>query len=224
MSFILLGLLCCSCQSRDQNLPHDSRVRQLRLCDCPSKHAKQTYLGPGVLSAPLHCPPLSPSPWKQNKMFLINNRALTLLSLCGMLIKLPRIAISYDLMWLLAIKVRAERSHFVFLPWRAGGPSDSPLAKLYMRLSFHYMLTSAPPPPRFRSLLPAVLDVALLGYWDVIFPWQWHRSKKANPTIPFTKGNHVVEAKNKEALCPPWGQCCENRTTLQGRGKLWIMV
>ena len=215
-----MAAVCCRGQSRAQSLSHDWRCPR----DRPSKHARQTFSGRDVLSAPFHCQPLRLSPWKQNKMFLINNRALTLLSLCGMLIKLPRIAISYDLMWLLAIKVQAERSHFVFLPWRAGGPSDSPLAKLYMRLSFHYMLTSAPPPPRFRSLLPAVLDVALLGYWDVIFPWQWHRSKKANPTIPFTKGNHVVEAKNKEALCPPWGQCCENRTTLQGRGKLWIMV
>ena len=34
-------------------------------------------------------------------------------------------------MWLLPIKVRAGRSHFVFLPWTAGWPPDSPLAKLY---------------------------------------------------------------------------------------------
>ena len=127
-------------------------------------------------------------------------------------------------MWLLPVKVLAERSHFGFLPWIAGGPPDSPLAKLYMCLSFHYVLTPAPLPPRFRSLLPTVLDVALLGCWDMIFPRQWYRSKKANPTIPLTKGNHVVEAQNKGTLCSPWGQCCENRTTLQGRGELWITV
>ena len=33
-------------------------------------------------------------------------------------------------MWLLPIKVRAERRHFVFLPWGAGGPPDSLLAQL----------------------------------------------------------------------------------------------
>ena len=37
-----------------------------------------------------------------------------------------------DLMWLLPIKVQAERSHFVFMPWPAGGPPDSPLAKLHV--------------------------------------------------------------------------------------------
>ena len=75
-----------------------------------------------MLSAPLHCPPLHRSPWKQNKMFLINSRALTLLPLCGMLIKLPSIAISYDLMWLLATKVWAERSHFFSCHGEQEGP------------------------------------------------------------------------------------------------------
>ena len=80
--------------SRDQNLPHDSRVWQTRPCDCPSKHAKQTFLGWEVLSAQLHCLPLCPSPWKQNNMFLINSRALTLPPAYGALIKLPSITIS----------------------------------------------------------------------------------------------------------------------------------
>ena len=53
--------------------------------DCPSKHAKRTFLGRDVLSAPLHCLPLCLSPWKQNKIFLINSRAW--------LITLPSIAI-----------------------------------------------------------------------------------------------------------------------------------
>ena len=61
---------------------------------CPSKHAKWTHFGRDMLSAPLHCLPLCPFPWKQNKMFLINSRVLTLLSLYGMLMKLPSIAIS----------------------------------------------------------------------------------------------------------------------------------
>ena len=62
--------------------------------DCPSEHAEHTFLGLDVLSALLHCLSLPLSPWKQNKMFLINSRALTLLPLYGALIKLPRIAIS----------------------------------------------------------------------------------------------------------------------------------
>ena len=59
-----------------------------------------------------------------------------------------------DLMWLLPIKMRAEKSHFVFLPWRAGGPPDSQLAKLYMSL---FSLRTR---PCFSSLFPAVLDSA----------------------------------------------------------------
>ena len=46
-----------------------------------------------LLSALLHCLHLPPSPWKQNKMFLINSRALILLSLYGVLIKLSSITI-----------------------------------------------------------------------------------------------------------------------------------
>ena len=68
-----------------------------KLCpwDCPSKHVGRTFLGQEVLFAPLHCLPLRLSPWKQNKMFLINSRALTLLPLNGAVIKLPRIAIPW---------------------------------------------------------------------------------------------------------------------------------
>ena len=67
---------------------------KLRPPDCPSKQAEGTFLEAGYLSAPLHCLPLPPSPWKQNKMFLINSRALTCLPLYGALIKLPSIAVS----------------------------------------------------------------------------------------------------------------------------------
>ena len=67
---------------------------KLRPPDCPPKHVHRTYSGQDLLSAPLHCLPLRPSPWTQNKMSLINRRALTLLLLYGVLIKLPRIAIS----------------------------------------------------------------------------------------------------------------------------------
>ena len=42
-------------------------------------------------------------------------------------------------MWLLPIKVRAERSHLVLLPWRAGGIL-TPCLPNYIRLSFHYAL------------------------------------------------------------------------------------
>ena len=55
-------------------------------------------------------------------------------------------------MWLLPIKVQAEKSHFVFLPWPAGGIPDSPLAKLHVSVfSFHAC-------PVFRS--SAVPDAA----------------------------------------------------------------
>ena len=50
----------------------------LHPCDCPRKHAKRTFWGWDTsLSAPLHCLPLRPSPWKQNTLFLINSRACT---------------------------------------------------------------------------------------------------------------------------------------------------
>ena len=143
--------------------------RELRPRDCPSKHAEWTFLGLDVLSAPLHCLPLRPSPWKQNKMFLINSRTLTLLPLYGTLIKLPSRAIPTesdtterlnwtelnDLMWPLPIKVQAERKHFVFLPWRAGGPPDSLLAKLYVSVF------SLGAHPCFRSFSPTVLDAGI---------------------------------------------------------------
>ena len=50
--------------------------------------------------------------------------------------------------------MHAERNHFVFLQWRTGGPSVSPLAKLYVSL---FSLLTCPP---FRSFLPAVLDAS----------------------------------------------------------------
>lgn len=48
---------------------------KLHLPDRPSKRAKGTFWGRGMLSAPLHCLQLHPSTWKQNKIFLINSRA-----------------------------------------------------------------------------------------------------------------------------------------------------
>ena len=56
-------------------------------------------------------------------------------------------------MRLLPIKLRADRSHFIFLLWREGGPSDSLLNKLYVSV-FFIMLSS-----HFRSFLPTVLAV-----------------------------------------------------------------
>ena len=61
-------------------------------CDCPSKHVGQTFLGQNVLFAPPHCLPLCLSPWKQNKMFLINSRALACLPLYGATDQTPQYA------------------------------------------------------------------------------------------------------------------------------------
>ena len=65
---------------------------KLRPPDCPSKQAEGTFLEAGYLSAPLHCLPLPPSPWKQNKMFLINSRALACLPLYGATDQTPQYA------------------------------------------------------------------------------------------------------------------------------------
>ena len=69
----------------------------------------------------------------------------------------PVLLFPNDLMWLLPTEVRAERSHFVFLPWRAGGSPHSPLAKWYVSV---FSICAR---PGFRSFSPAVLGVAI---WD----------------------------------------------------------
>ena len=63
---------------------------KLRPPDYPSKQAEGTFLGAGYLSAPLHCLPLSPSPWKQD--VLINSRVLTCLPLYGAADQTPQYA------------------------------------------------------------------------------------------------------------------------------------
>ena len=47
---------------------------KLRLPDYPRKHAKGTFLRRGMLPAPIHCLPLHPFAWKENKIFPINSR------------------------------------------------------------------------------------------------------------------------------------------------------
>ena len=83
-------------------------------------------------------------------------------------------------MWLLPIKVQAERSHFVLLPWRAGGPPDSSFAKLYVSV---FSLRAH---PCFRSFSPVVLDVALYNLFhktetERIFPNSFYEASITEP-------------------------------------------
>ena len=91
-----------------------------------------------------------------------------------------------DLMWLLPIKVQAERSHFVFLLWRAGGLPDSPIAKLYVFL----FIT---PCPHFRSFSPTMLDTApskcwfFLSFFLSFFPFLQRDAYYKTPQYHFSR-------------------------------------
>ena len=125
-----------------------------KLCppDCPSKYAKRTFLGWEVLSALLHCLPES-IPMETNQDVPNQQQSHNFTPTLRCANQNPQYSYSLMISWLLPIKVWAERSHFVFLSWRAEGSPDSPLAKLYVSVfSLHAC--------RIRSFSPAVLDAA----------------------------------------------------------------
>ena len=90
--------------------------------DCPSERAKGTFLGLDMLSDSTHCLPLRLSPWKQNKMFLINSRALTWFPLYGAPIRLPGIAVSWLSHVTSSIELQTERSHLASCHGEQEGP------------------------------------------------------------------------------------------------------
>ena len=151
-----VGRCCSLVEQRPEPAPWFEGVANWALVIFLVSMPKGHSWGQDKLSALLHCLPLHPSAWKKNKMFLINSRALTLLPFMVRWSNSP--VFPNDLMWLLPIKVQAERSHFVFLLWRTGGPPDSPIAKLYVCL----FIT---PCPRFRSFSPTMLDTAPSKCW-----------------------------------------------------------
>ena len=126
-----------------------------KLCPffCPSKHAKWTFLGLDVLSALLHCLPLPLSPWKQNKIFLINSRTLTLLPLESVLIRLPSIAMPYWSHVTSANKSAGWQEPF-YLPAMERRRALWLPAQQVICFCFFIMLS-----PHFRSFLPTVLAV-----------------------------------------------------------------
>ena len=93
---------------------------KLHSSDGPSKHALCSF----------HCRPLRPSPWKQTRCSW--SAAEPELSFLFMVrwSNSPVELVPNDPMWLLPVKGQGEWSRFVFLPWRAGEPPDSPFAKL----------------------------------------------------------------------------------------------
>ena len=145
---------------------------KLRPCDCPREQAKQTFLGRDMLSAPLHCLPLRPSPWKQNKIFLINSRA------CAN--QTPQY--SYSLMSSCDFCQLKYGLKGAILSSCHGGQEGplTPRLPNYMCLSFHYVLT------RFRSFSPVVLDVALYNLFhktevERIFPNSFYEASITEP-------------------------------------------
>ena len=51
---------------------------------------------------------------------------------------------------------------------------------------------------------PRSLILGPWASWDVFFPWQWQRSKSANPNIPLAEVNHTVEPKVKSQVLSPF--------------------
>ena len=146
-------LLCCSLEEqRPEPTPWLEGVANptvvIVLVSMPKGHSWVD-----MLSAPLHCLPPPPSPWKQAKMFLINSRALTCLPLYGALIKLPSIVVSKCSHVTSANKNAGWKESFCLPAMESSKAPDSPLAKLYM--SVFSLLW---------SFSPAVLDTAIIEH------------------------------------------------------------
>ena len=103
-----------------------------------------------------------------------------------------------DLMWFLVIKWGLKGAILSSCHGEQEGPLTPHLTNytcVYLFITCSHLL---PQPPCFRSLLPTVLDAALLSYWDVIFPWQWHRSKKQTQPYLSLKGILWLRPKTRE--------------------------
>ena len=62
-------------RAETRTCPLTGACNKLHSCVFPSNHAEQSFLGWDLLSTPLHCLHLHPSPWKQNNILLFNSRA-----------------------------------------------------------------------------------------------------------------------------------------------------